>query len=171
MTDWYYGKDNAQHGPVSNLEIKSLISSGQIDTDTIIWREGMSDWLPIKEVREFQPSEGNTAHDTNFPQTNAGQGPHTGAPSTNGMAIASLILGILAIVSCYVWALFGIPAVICGHISLKKIKNSRSPIQGKGMAITGLILGYIGILLQLIAIIGVVYMIGSVANPSPSYGP
>ena len=45
-------------------------------------------------------------------------------------------------------------AIICGHIAL--IKGKFSPIQpapGRGMAITGLILGYLGMLILLTVLI------------------
>ena len=173
MADWFYGKDNAQHGPVSDLEIRNMVASGQIDMNTIVWREGMADWLPMKDVPEFQPSSGNpsgTASPYASPQTYAGQAPYAGAIPTDGMSIAALVLGILAIVSCYVWALFGIPAVICGHMSLKKINNSSVPIQGKGMAIAGLVCGYLGILIQLIMIVFIVLAFASASN-APTYTP
>lgn len=173
MADWFYGKDNAQHGPVSDLEIRNMVTSGQIDMNTIVWREGMTDWLPMKDVPEFQPSSGTpsgTASPYASPQTYAGQAPYAGAIPTDGMSIAALVLGILAIVSCYVWALFGIPAVICGHMSLKKINNSPVPIQGKGMAIAGLVCGYLGILIQLIMIVFIVLAFASASN-APTYTP
>jgi len=62
---------------------------------------------------------------------------------TPGTAIASLIMGIASLATC-TGPLLGIPAVICGHIGLSRINNSGSP-QGKGIAIAGLITGYIGI--------------------------
>jgi len=161
MADWFYGKDNTQHGPVSDLEVRNLISTGQITQDTIIWREGMTDWLPMKSVPDFQPAQGaqvgaagqtvstqNTPHAT--PQT------YAAAVPTDGLSIASLVCGILAVISCYIWGLFGLPAVICGHMSLKKINNSPVPIQGKGMAIAGLITGYIGIALQIVVIAAII---------------
>ena len=171
MADWFYGKDNSQHGPVSDLEIRNMVSSGKIDMDTIIWREGMTDWIPMKDVPEFKPETGNLASTSPYssPQTYAGQPPYAGAIPTDGLSIAALVCGILAIVSCYVWALFGIPAVICGHMSLKKINNSPIPIQGKGMAIAGLVCGYLGILIQLVVIVFVVIAFSSAAVSSPTY--
>ena len=170
MAEWFYGKDSTQHGPVSELEIRNLASSGEINMDTIIWREGMDDWIPMKDVPEFQPSEGNISN-TQSPQTNPGQAPYAGVViPTDGLSIAALVLGILAIISCYVWALFGIPAVICGHMSLKKIKSSPTPMQGKGMAIAGLVTGYIGIAIQLFMIIAIVVAFSS-ASMSPSSMP
>ncbi|WP_435893404.1 GYF domain-containing protein [Oceaniferula spumae] len=174
MAEWFYGKDNTQHGPVSDLEVRTLISTGQIDASTIIWREGMTDWLPLKDVSEFQNAglatgaADGTANPYNSPQTNVGQPqPYVGTIPTDTLAIVSLVCGILAVVVCYLWALFGIPAVICGHMSLKKINNSATPIAGKGMAIAGLVTGYIGIALQLLMIIGVIAAIAT--SPGTSY--
>ncbi len=44
-----------------------------------------------------------------------------------------------------------IAGVICGHIALSQIKKTGE--QGRGMAIAGLIIGYIGIVLAIIGII------------------
>ncbi|NWK56838.1 DUF4339 domain-containing protein [Verrucomicrobiaceae bacterium N1E253] len=172
MADWFYGKDGTQHGPVSDPEIHTLINSGQIDAKTIVWCEGMPDWAPVNAVPEFQhafassgsagipaqpaPSSRPSTNPYGSPQSYAGQAPYAGSPiPTDGLSIAALVCGILAIVACYVWALFGIPAVICGHMSLKKIKHSVVPIQGKGMAIAGLVCGYLGIAFQLFMIIAI----------------
>ena len=61
-------------------------------------------------------------------------------PKTPGLAIASLICGILGFFTCL---LTGIPAIITGHLSLRKIKMDPASFKGDGMALTGLILGYI----------------------------
>jgi Domain of unknown function (DUF4190) len=69
------------------------------------------------------------------------QGPYPAyspAPPTNGLAIASLVCGVGA----FVIGLSFIPAIICGHIARRQIR--RTGEQGGGMALAGLILGYIG---------------------------
>ena len=55
------------------------------------------------------------------------------APGTNGLAIASLVLGIL-----WVYWIGSILAVVFGHIALGQIK--RTGAGGRGLAIAGLIL-------------------------------
>jgi len=66
-------------------------------------------------------------------------------PRTDGGAIASMVLGIASFALCL--SIFtGIPAVILGHISRSKIKKSGGRLQGDGLALTGLILGYISFL-------------------------
>jgi Domain of unknown function (DUF4190) len=57
---------------------------------------------------------------------------------TNGLAIASMVLGIV-----WIWWIGSILAVIFGHIALSQIKGRGEG--GRGMAIAGLVLGYIGI--------------------------
>lgn len=86
---------------------------------------------------------------------------------TDGLSIASLVCGILATMSCVYGALLGIPAVICGHLSIKKINDSPVPVQGKGMAIAGLITGYIGILMSLGLVVVFVIAFASSATHSP----
>ena len=69
---------------------------------------------------------------------------------TVGVAIASLVLGILGLI--LIGPLGSVPAVICGHIALSKIKQSPEFLTGDGMALAGLILGYVQIGLMVILI-------------------
>ena len=72
-----------------------------------------------------------------------------GNPKTSRLAVTSLVLGILGLLlllGC-VGVLFAIPAVICGHIAHSRIKRSGGALAGGGMALAGLITGYISIAL------------------------
>lgn len=61
-------------------------------------------------------------------------------PKTSGKAIASLVLGLLF------WMVpAAIAAVILGHISRSEIRRSAGRIKGGGLALTGLVLGYVGV--------------------------
>lgn len=72
---------------------------------------------------------------------------------TPGTATASLVLGILSVLSVGWWAgvgfvaiLAGIPAVVCGHMALSRMK-SNPLLAGRWRAVGGLIAGYLGIVL------------------------
>jgi hypothetical protein len=41
---WYYIKDDQRKGPISESDIRGLVENGTITRDTLVWREGMSDW-------------------------------------------------------------------------------------------------------------------------------
>jgi hypothetical protein len=65
---------------------------------------------------------------------------------TSGLAITSLVLGILGM-SCLLPVVGGIAALICGIVALSKIKNSGGALTGQGLAIGGIATGAVGILL------------------------
>lgn len=71
--------------------------------------------------------------------------------TTNSLAITSLICGIAQF-------MFGplatIPAVVCGHMARSQIR--RTGEQGAGLALAGLILGWIGVGFAVLAVIGIV---------------
>ena len=67
----------------------------------------------------------------------------TGVKQTSILAVVSMILGLLSVFLC---ASTGIAAVVLGHLSLGRIKRSSGTLGGRGMALTGLVLGYFSIL-------------------------
>jgi predicted Zn finger-like uncharacterized protein len=73
----------------------------------------------------------------------------SGKPKTSGMAIASLICGIVLCLA----PLTSIAAIILGVLGLQKVKQGAG---GKGMAITGIVLGAVGILLAVAAAVAVI---------------
>ena len=78
------------------------------------------------------------------------------------MAVVSLIFGIL----CWIGLPFigAIVAVICGHSARSEIK--RAPpgmIEGDGMAIAGLILGWVHLLLCVLAVFAFLLFFGGLA--------
>lgn len=72
--------------------------------------------------------------------------PYAPPAPTNGLAVTSMILGIAGLVLIWVVVplLASIAAVITGHIALGQCKRNPQ-LGGRGMAIAGLILGYIGV--------------------------
>lgn len=57
-------------------------------------------------------------------------------PKTSGLAITSLVLGLLSFCTFLITAL---PAIICGIISLIKISKSQGRLKGQGLAIAGIV--------------------------------
>ena len=83
--------------------------------------------------------------------------PYPGRP-TNQLAIAALVCGCAQL---FFWVFTGIPAVILGHIARRQIRETGE--NGDGMALTGLILGYVGIGLSVIlAVIFILIVVAAV---------
>ena len=49
MNEWYYANNNENLGPVSEEEMQELIQSGVIQPNTLVWTEGMKDWISMEE--------------------------------------------------------------------------------------------------------------------------
>ncbi len=85
-----------------------------------------------------------------------GQPGYYGVPAEpKGLSIASLCCGIAALVGFGFFILPQIAAVILGHMAL-----SREP-SGRGMAIAGLVLGYVAIAITILVIVLFAVAIGS----------
>lgn len=78
-----------------------------------------------------------------------------------GLATASLIMGILSLVLC--GGVLALPAIICGHMARSRIRASRGTLGGDGMALAGLITGYVSLVFFVVFVGG---MLAAIAVPS-----
>ncbi|MFI6445576.1 DUF1707 and DUF4190 domain-containing protein [Kitasatospora sp. NPDC050543] len=62
------------------------------------------------------------------------------AQPTNGMAVASLVFGLLAVPS---FGVLGIPAVVCGHVAKSQIRERGD--EGDGLATVGVAFGLLSV--------------------------
>jgi hypothetical protein len=81
----------------------------------------------------------------------------TGPQEKNGKATGSLISGLLF----FFWPISAVIAVVLGHLALSEIKKSAGRLAGHGMAVAGLVLGYIGI-----AFVPFILIIAAIAIPN-----
>src|SRR6266513_2268235 len=65
------------------------------------------------------------------------------APRMAPLAIVSVVLAVLSFACIPIVAV--IPAIVCGHVAWSKISKSGGALHGKGIAIVGLIVGYLAI--------------------------
>lgn len=50
QTQWFYSTGDKQQGPVTEVHFKSLIQNNVITPDTLVWKEGMAEWLPLSAL-------------------------------------------------------------------------------------------------------------------------
>jgi uncharacterized RDD family membrane protein YckC len=60
MMNWYYVEQGKQTGPVSDEQFNALFQSGTITLDTLVWREGLAEWLPYRQLRDATASAGGS---------------------------------------------------------------------------------------------------------------
>jgi hypothetical protein len=158
MAHWYYGENGQQNGPYDDAGIRQAISEGRLTPYTMVWREGLPGWLPLVQVPELAGGAVVPGYSGQIPSHYAV--PYGVMPGTSSsLAIASMVCGICCPFLCYFAGLVGIAAVICGHMAIHRISQSPVPLGGRGMAIAGLILGYIGILISVGSIIVLISII------------
>lgn len=61
--------------------------------------------------------------------------PPSPTPRTSGLAIASLVLGILAWMS---WGLTALPGIVLGILGIRQVSRSQGRLTGQGLAIAGI---------------------------------
>jgi len=49
--NWYYVDQGKQAGPLDDAQFAELRASGQIREETLVWREGMANWQPCRDVQ------------------------------------------------------------------------------------------------------------------------
>jgi len=54
QTQYYYAANGVQHGPVSFEQLQALFAGRTINRDSLVWKQGMSAWTPLKEVEELK---------------------------------------------------------------------------------------------------------------------
>lgn len=68
MSEWYYSDaQRLQHGPVDEAAMAALHAQGALAPDTLVWRDGMAEWRPWREVMHEAigaPAPAETVADT-----------------------------------------------------------------------------------------------------------
>ena len=48
--NWFYAKNGQQIGPVDFSEIERLRAEGQLTDDTLVWQQGMANWVKLSSI-------------------------------------------------------------------------------------------------------------------------
>ncbi|WP_395736629.1 DUF4190 domain-containing protein [Prosthecobacter sp.] len=147
---YHVAQNGIKIGPLEKEEVLRLLIAGELKPNDLGWHEGLAEWEPLSKLIP-PPQPQAVPSGSGVFVSPGGQPAMAVAPQgTSGLAIASLVFGILVFLT---FGLAGLPAVILGHIGLSKINKSNGALKGRGMAIAGLVMGYLGFGLTFIAIL------------------
>ena len=130
---WYYSKGAVQLGPVSEVELRAKIASGEITTSDMVWKDGMADWVPLSRVPELivkapaavqtPPSIPGGSASPYIPPVSAPQ------PGVNhsGLPIPNYLWQSIAVTVCCCLP-FGIPAIV--HAAKVESLQAQGDIKG-----------------------------------------
>jgi hypothetical protein len=181
-SQWFYGRDGAQQGPVADDELKRLAESGGIRPHDLVWREGMAQWQPAQQVPGLfaaldapppipgQPGPGAPAPyyappgyappSAHYAPPPAGYVPPRPIGEDAGIRMLIPIgRSIWAIAAGYLglFSVLLIPAPLALIVSIIAIRDIRKhpDRHGMGRAIFGLIMGILGTIFLAIAVVSV----------------
>jgi hypothetical protein len=140
------GHDQKQYGSVTEGQLRQWIADGRVNAQTRVQAEGATEWKSLSEIPEFAAALISSAPP---PLSSAMPTTATAAPQKmSGMAVTSLVLGILGIVTCGITVLLSAPiGLILGAIAMNKIGKSQGQLRGKGLALAGIITSGVAFLL------------------------
>jgi hypothetical protein len=131
------GSDGKEYGPVTDADVRQWIAASRVNAQSQAKAVDDAEFRPLAKFPEFADAFTPQAAGTITPLP---PGSVTSTPSTplktSGLAVTSLILGILGVVTCGVTALVGL---ILGIVAMVKVKNSGGKLGGNGIALAGVI--------------------------------
>jgi hypothetical protein len=155
MQQYYISRNGTQEGPHHVSVLLNWIRDGQLPPTTLAWQEGMANWLPLSQIPALASPVISNPYQASPVSPAFGQPTAYGMPQrTPGSAVVSLVFGILGILFLVLFfilsPIFGLVAVICGHVSMGGIKRAGGQLGGRGMALAGVIMGYLSIFIAII---------------------
>ena len=156
----YINRNNQQLGPFTEAEVKAQLASGTISLQDHVWWQGQANWVTLAQspfAASVDPTTpGATPPIPAPPAATTTPYPVGSVPVTSNLAIWALVCGCLGL---FLSLLASIPAIVLGHLSLSQIKKNPA-LKGHGMALAGLILGYVfTFLLPIISIVAISVLI------------
>jgi prepilin-type processing-associated H-X9-DG protein len=137
------GSDKKEYGPVSADQIQAWIAQGRANARTQVQAVGSTEWKPLADFPEFAAALQKPASTTIAPAAPTEVQPST--PSkTSGLAVTSLVLGILGLLTCGLTSLVGL---VLGIVALVRINKSQGQLRGQGLAIAGTAISAVFLLL------------------------
>jgi len=81
---WYYARGDEEAGPVTAQRLKALADAGQLKPEDLVWKEGMADWRPAREIAKLFPAAAAAATAAAVAPAGAAAPPPSSAPAPSG---------------------------------------------------------------------------------------
>jgi hypothetical protein len=151
----HIARDGEQFGPFSPEEVRRQLVAGTLLPTDFAWAQGVADWTPLSAVPGLMPAPAKigSAPQAAPWQSSAATGPEVAREPvmrTSVLAVMSMICGVFSI-TLLIPGVAGIAAVVCGHLARGRVRRSKGWLLGEGMATAGLVTGYLGLFLVLLA--------------------
>lgn len=130
-------------------ELQRALAEERFVPSDLGWHEGLTEWVPLRSIIASHIAAAEALKPVS---------------PTSGLAIASLALGASSTVFC---VLTGIPAIVCGHLARSEIRRAGGKLNGDGMAVVGLVLGYLSVAMLIAALVFFLFFAGLIGLSMP----
>jgi hypothetical protein len=150
----HVARDGKQLGIFSLEEINRQLAAGTISLSDQAWYEGAAGWAALSTVPGVSAASAPASAAQISPAPTAVVPMALPPRKTEPLAIMSIVFSGIAICGfcCGLFLVAAVAGVVCGHLALSKIK-ANPELEGHGLAVAGMILGYVAIGLVLIRIL------------------
>jgi hypothetical protein len=137
------GSDQQECGPLTASQLNEWVTDGRLGAASPVRPDRTGEWQPLQSLPEYTGSGIN-------PRIAALQNTLDTSPKTCPLARASLVMGILGIVSCGFTAVITGPAgMILGLIANNRILKHPDRLAGRGLALAGVCLSAVTLFIVL----------------------
>jgi hypothetical protein len=142
----HVARDGKELGVYSLEEVNRQLAAGTLRLTDQAWYEGAAGWAALSTVPGVSAAAPTPV--SPVPVTATAAAPVVVVPirKTEPLATLSLIFSILGLCGfcCGFFLMAAIAGIVCGHIALSRIK-ANPELEGHGLAIAGLVIGYVAI--------------------------
>lgn len=165
---WFYADGDNQQRSVESSELENLIETGVVSSATLVWNESLPDWIPAGEALRDK-FLGITVIPPALTSSQVKQaiiavpGAVDQKPASDAVSVCALVFGILGIFTCIPF--LSVAGIICGHIGRNRAKLETGPSSNGGLALGGMITGYVGLVFFIIFCLAyVLFIVGMIAS-------
>ena len=145
----HVARDGKELGVFSVDEINRQLASGTLRLTDQAWYEGAAGWAALATVPGVSSATAPAVPVVSAPPvatTPGAPAPLVPQRKSEPLAVLSLIFSILGLCGfcCGFFMTAAIAGIICGHIALSRTK-ANPQLEGHGLAMAGLIIGYVAV--------------------------
>ncbi len=165
MMQIHVARDGKELGSFPLDDVRTGLVSGKFLPTDFGWMDGQPDWARLSALPGLEPAAPAPAPEPLLPEpmdreelagaelstSPRATGSHVPVVRRNPagpasrLAVASLVLGVISL--SVIPLLPALPAIVCGHLARRRIRRSEGTLAGDGLALGGLITGYLSLFL------------------------
>lgn len=159
---WFFAVGGQRTGPLSFEAVSANFRSGQLGPGTLVWTQGMAEWLPAAQVEAVRGLLAVSPPTVPGPISSAAPVDDLGQNAGMRMLIPvgrshwAIMAGYFGLLGLFplIGLVLAPAAIVCGIKAIRHIK--RDPKQhGMGRAVTGIVLGTLGSIMSVLMLIGI----------------